>query len=161
MQSPTIRQPSAGRWVPFDQARMILRMSEGTLRRAIRDGTVTAEQRRRNPDSPTDQRMVYEVLIPNPPGEPPLADVDSESPIRQTSATDPPAATTRALDVLAAALTEERAERQRLAVENAELRERVGRAEAEVASATASATILQAEIDRLRARPWWRAWWPW
>lgn len=138
---------------------MILRMSEGTLRRAIRDGTVTAEQRRRNPDSPTDQRMVYEVLITDPPGDPPLADVASESPNRQTSATEAPAATTRVLDVLAAALTDERAERQRLAVENAELRERVGRAEAVAAAATASANALQAEVEQLRGRPWWRALW--
>src|SRR5688572_19099738 len=120
MQSPTIRQPSAGRWVPFDQARMILHMSEGTLRRAIRDGKVTAKQRRRNPDSPTDQRMVYEVFIADPPGELPTADVDS------FRVTQPPtirhgAARGRhgGLGVLAVALSEERAERQRLAVENA------------------------------------------
>jgi hypothetical protein len=138
---------------------MILRMSEGTLRRAIRDGTVTAEQRRRNPDSLTDQRMVYEVLITDPPGEPPTADAAPESPNRQPSATDAPAVTTRVLDVLAEALTEERIERQRLAVENAELRERVGRAEAVAASATTTATALQAEIERLHARSWWRIWW--
>jgi hypothetical protein len=64
MQAPDSRQ---GRWVSFDEARMILRMSEGTLRRAIKDGKVVAEQRRRNPDSQTDLRMVYEVWIVVPP----------------------------------------------------------------------------------------------
>jgi len=140
---------------------MLLGMSEGTLRRAIRDGTVVAEQRRRNPDSPTDQRMVYEVFIPDPTGEPPVAEAAPESDSRQTSATDPPTSATRVLEVLAAALTEERAERQRLAVENADLRERVGRAEAEATSANSSAEALRAEIERLQARPSWRAWWPW
>jgi len=48
-----------------------------------------------------------------------------------------------------------------LYAENAVLRERVGRTEAEAASAAASASILQAELDRLRARPAWRSWWPW
>jgi hypothetical protein len=154
MQSPDIRQ----RWVSFDEARMILRMTEGTLRRAIKAGTITAEQRRRNPDSPTDHRMVYEVLVTDPPDD--ASDSKAVHPPGQspTSATDPPEAATRVLDVLAAALIEEREERQRLAAENADLRERVGRAEAEVASATATANTLQAEVDRLRARPWWRFW---
>jgi hypothetical protein len=157
MQSPDNRQ----RWVSFDEARMILHMTEGTLRRAIKAGTVTAEQRRRNPDSPTDQRMVYEVLVTDPPDG--ANDSISSRPPGQspTSVTEPPETTTRVLDVLAVALTEERTERQRLAVENADLRERVGRAESMVASAMASASTLQAELDPLRARPGWRAWWPW
>lgn len=65
---------------------MIFRMTEGTLRRAIRAGTVTAEQRRRNPDSQTDLRMVYEVLVNDPPASaaPPESnqppDTNQESP---------------------------------------------------------------------------------
>jgi hypothetical protein len=160
MQSPDSRQSSAGRWVPFDQARMTLRMSEGTLRRAIRDGKVVAEQRRRNPDSPTDQRMVYEVLVTDPPA----SVTDSESAHPPTTSQHPPAsasALSEALSAITDALDAERGERQRLAAENADLRERVGRAEAVAASATATATALQAEIARLQARPSWRAWWPW
>jgi hypothetical protein len=51
--------------------------------------------------------------------------------------------------------------RGRLIAENANLRERVWRAEALAASAAASVTILQHEVERLQARPSWRAWWPW
>jgi hypothetical protein len=146
---------------------MILRMTEGTLRRAIEAGTVTAEQCRRNPDSPTDRRLVYERLVPDPP----VGASDSETGDTPPSATEPPEATRSVLDVLAEALAEERVERQRLAVENADLRERTSRAESIAASATATANMLRTEIDLLRARlirarsvrarPNWWAWWPW
>src|SRR3954454_24494706 len=78
-------------------------MTEGTLRRAIRAGTVTAEQRRRNPDSPADQRMVYEVLITDPLDG--ASDSETDHPPTQlpASATEPPEVSTRVLDVLAEA----------------------------------------------------------
>jgi hypothetical protein len=48
-----------------------------------------------------------------------------------------------------------------LYAENAELRERVGRAENASEAASTRANTLQAEVDRLRARRWWRWWWRW
>jgi hypothetical protein len=43
----------------------------------------------------------------------------------------------------------------------AELSIRLGRAEAASEAASTRATTLQAELDRLQARPRWRAWLPW
>lgn len=160
--------PAAGRWVSFAEAQRVLGMSEGTLRRAIRDGTITAEQRRRTPGSATDQRMVYEVLVMDPPAPASAYESDQPPPIRQ----EPPAALSAALGALTAALDSERAERQNLAAEVADLRERAGRAEAlaeqrladkeqyaiDLGEQTERAIRAEAEVERLRARRWWR-WW--
>jgi hypothetical protein len=184
MQSPDSRQPPAGRWVSFDQARMILGMTEGTLRRAIRDGKVVAEQRRRNPESATDQRMIYEVLVTDPPA----AAMPTESVSANEAAAEPPAATTKALDVLAemtqaqsrqliaqaetiadlrerAGRAETRAETlhsqiEQYAIDTMEQTERAVRAEAERDAAAARAQAAEAELRRLRGRRWYdpRTW---
>lgn len=144
---------------------MILRMSEGTLRRAIKDGKVVAEQRRRNPDSQTDLRMVYEVWIVDPPA--PATPIESEQApaIRQ----EPPDALMPTLEALVA--THERLfDAYR---EIADLRGRAAAAESDAKHASARATDLaerlkaaEAERDALRSqlaaassrRRWW---WPW
>lgn len=153
MQPPEHPSAGAGRWVSTTEARRLLRMSEGTLRRAIEAGTVRAELRRRNPDSPTDNRMVYEVWIP----EAPNGATAPESASATEPATEPPDATTRALEVLAEAYAEERAERQRLAVENAELREDRGRLAAERDAEAARADGLAKRLEAAEWR-WWHRW---
>jgi hypothetical protein len=147
MQSPDSRP---GRWVPFDQARMILRMSEGTLRRAIKDGTVVAEQRRRNPESTTDLRMVYEVLVSDAPA--------SASLTESASASDPPAATTRLLGMLSERDETIRDQSARIA----SLEREAGRLEGQVIAANAerdaarqAAEAARTALERERRRSWW------
>ena len=158
MQPPTDPPPATGRWVSFTEAQRILGMSEGTLRRAIRAGAVVAEQRRRSPDSPTDQRMIYEVFVMQSPASASAIESDQTPPRRQ----EPPAALSAALAALTSAMDSERTERQTLAAENADLRERVGRAEAAAAAHQARSAELAEEVARLRAererRRWWRFW---
>jgi hypothetical protein len=158
---------------------MELRMSEGSLRRAIRDGQVLAEQRRRNPDSATDQRMVYEVWIPDatdPPGTDAHSETTQSPDTRQTPATETPAAVIRLIEELGAMVRESREQSVSDLLTIAELRERVGRAEAVVEmlqrqtdrwlgeanlhleraiGLEAERDALARELERLRA-PWWR-----
>jgi hypothetical protein len=162
MQSPDHPPASAGRWVSFDQARMLLSLpghepplSEGTLRRAIKTGKVEAGSFPRNPDNLNDKRSVYLVLVPDLPEQPPASPVASEAPSANEAATEPPAATTRALEIVSAALESERAERQILSAEIRNLTERAARAETRAEAAEARATFLEAELERER-RPWWR-----
>jgi hypothetical protein len=157
--------------VSFDEARMILRMSEGTLRREIKAGRVTAEKRRRNPDSPTDLREVYEVLVTDP------SAVASQSESAQAPDTrhDAPAITERALAILDTVLraNAETMDRQAARIDQyAEMMrqemERRVRAEAErdtlrerITDLAQLAAERQAELEELRdreRRPWWK-WW--
>jgi hypothetical protein len=147
MQPPTDPPASAERWVPFAEAQQILGLSETTLRRMIRQGKVTAEVL---PRAEGDSRVVYRVLVADPP---------ASAATRQDSESDHPPDTrpdiaTGLLARLAAqddTIAAKDAEIARIYAENAELRERVGRAETR-------ADLLAAELERAR-RPWWR--WPW
>lgn len=143
---------------------------ESTVRALIRAGKLEAHQEQRAPGDP---RVVWKVLVDDPQDQPPehpqpASDVrvPSESPQAPAAATEPPAAPTRTLDMLEdrldfadALIREERAERQRLVAENAELRERVGRAEQRADSLQAERDRLIADLDRLRARR--SVWKPW
>lgn len=141
-----------------------LKTSQSTVRRMIRDGKLQAEREARP------QGEIIRVLWPRPEDVPPPTTIPSQPP-----ATDTPAPFSVALDTLAAALTEERAERQRLAAENADLREQRGKLLAEREAARyelaeerkrseahqAHATAAEAELARLRAereRSWWKRW---
>ena len=153
MQPPDSRQQ---RWVSFDEARMILRMSEGTLRRAIREGKVVAEQRRRSPDSATDLRMVYEVLVTDPPA----SASPSESVQAPTTSQEPPEATQALVETITGLVERNAVLSDRLTVAERE----AGRAEllaeqlaAERARAADLAERLQNAEERAR-RPWWKRW---
>jgi hypothetical protein len=143
MQPPNSRQ----RWASFDEARMILRMSEGTLRREIRAGRIQGEQRRRNPDSPTDQRLIWEVLITDPPE----TDADSESgqppPIRQQAPDSE-----RLLNFIDALLRANAESMVQQAEAIAALREERGRLQAERDSAVARANEVAEQLAAERAR---------
>jgi hypothetical protein len=166
----------APRWVSFAEAQRILKMTEGTLRRAIKAGTVQGEQRRRNPDSPTDQRMVYEVLVSDAP-----AVAAPAAPIEASSATEPatiaPDATMRALDIMETLLRANGEAMERQAEQITRLHELVWQAEHDKAAAEARAKTseqtlrdqaetlratearaakLAADLERERGRPWWR-----
>lgn len=155
MQPPSDPPPAAGRWVSTTEARRRLGLSEGTLRRAIAAGQVKAELRPRNPDSPTDHRMVYEVWLPDAPGEPPAAAMTPEADHPQTATTSDPALITAALAPLleivadqSEAIGEERRMVAELHERIAALREQLGRTETE-------RDTLRAELTRAQ-RPWWR-----
>ena len=131
-----------GRMVSLPEASRILNLPETTIRNLVRAGKLEGGQVLRSPDNPNDKRYVWRILITDPQTE----DVPSESEHPQPSSS-----------WLQDRLVERDETIAGLYVELGELRERVGRAEALAASVTA----LQAELDRLRARPWWRAWWAW
>jgi hypothetical protein len=158
MQPPDSRQ---GRWVPFDEARMILRMSEGTLRRAIKAGKIRAEKRRRAPESETDFREVYEVLVTDPPAS--AADSESDHPPPDvaaaiTAATDPLVERLQVADERIAALDERNERQAAIVVEQAQ---RIGRLEAERNAAEARATQLAEDLAAEREKRRWRWKWPW
>lgn len=132
------------------EAAAILGTSPSDVLRRIRAGELRAERFERRGGT-------YFRVYLNPPQDAPGATPEPES-SRETGAApeplqDAPAATTAALEILAAALASERDERQRLASENAELRERVGRAEARLEAA-------ERERERLSRRSMWK-WWTW
>ena len=156
MQPPADPPPSARRWVPFAEAMRLLGTSETTLRRLIRQGKVVAET---EPRAPGDSRVVYRVLIPEPPGDPPPSVTLSESEhppaIRQEPPQDFSAALSVALGPLVAALDSERTERQKLAAEARLLAERAARAEAAAEHERAARERAEAELARERERSWW------
>lgn len=154
--------PPAERWVPFEEAQAILGMSETTLRRAIKAGKIEAATFPRNPDNPKDRRIVYSVLVPDPPAAAPPSESGQPPPIRQ----EPPAPA----DVVATELLAMiRDQADQITGLNAQLRdETAGRASAEARADTLQAHVtdlaqrlaeMQAERDALRERerrPWWR-----
>jgi hypothetical protein len=140
--------PPAARWVSFAEAQKILGLTEGTLRRAIKAGTVQGEQRRRNPDSPSDQRMVYEVLVVDTPG----AAAAVAAPIEAASATEPatiaPDATMRALELLETLLRANGETMERQAVKIEALQGLLWQAEHDKAVAEARAELLTDARDQ-------------
>lgn len=137
--------------MPFAEALSILNQTETTLRRMIREGRVTAEKRRRNPDSATDFREVYEVYIPDPPSDPPTSanirqDCESEHP--PDPRPDIASGLLKRLAAQDALVAVKDAEIARINAEARALAERAARAEAR-------AEMLAADLERSR-RPWWK-----
>jgi hypothetical protein len=160
------------RWVSLPQACRILGIPESTLRVMIRDGKIRAEMRRRSPDSTTDFRRVYDVLVPDMPEEDQQPLPASEPPSAPEAPTDAPAAITALVDALAA----ERDERQRLAEALLAATERAARAEADAVYAArerqraddlaetlialrASLSAKEREAAELREQLARRRWW--
>jgi hypothetical protein len=160
MQSPDTSQ----RWVPFDEACRILGRTPTTLRREIKAGRVVAEVLPRNPDNPADSRTVYRVRVDLPPEDAPTPTTAPESPSATEAATEPPAATTGLLEILETLLVANGETMERQAEAIAELRERVGGAEARaerrqaVRDRARNALAEYAERLRLAERPWWQRW---
>jgi small-conductance mechanosensitive channel len=138
----------------------------------IRDGKIRAEMRRRSPDSTTDFRRVYDVLVPDMPEEDQQPLPASEPPSAPAAPTDAPAAITALVDALAA----ERDERQRLAEALLAATERAARAEADAVYAArerqraddlaetlialrASLSAKEREAAELREQLARRRWW--
>jgi hypothetical protein len=171
MQPPTDPPATRQHWVSFDEARMLLRMSEGTLRREIKAGRVTAEKRRRSPDSPTDLREVYEVLVTDTPAPASQSESGQAPDTRQ----DTPAITERSLEIFSAVFKgnlEMIQQKDARILADAEriagLMRQLGAAEAErdmLRTAHADCSNLShAEASRFvqeatEQRPWWRRLW--
>lgn len=150
--------PPASRWVSFAEAQKILNMTEGTLRRAIKAGTVQGEQRRRNPDSPTDQRMVYEVLVSDAPG----AAAGAAAPIEAAQSPEPATIASDAITGLLALVADERERSDQLNLDLRVQAQVIGRLTAERDVARADLEAARAELARLtearERRRWWRFW---
>lgn len=128
------------------EAAIRLGTSESDIRRRIRRGELQAEV------LPRAGGTLLRVLLPDPTDAPGAA--PAESGAAPEAPQDAPALTTRLLDKL----DERDVTITALHAENAELRERVGRAETEAAAAERRATDLAAELARERGRRWWRFW---
>lgn len=125
------------------EAAAILGTSTSDVLRRIRAGTLRAERFERAGGT------YYRVYL-DPPQDTPDAHQEPPEPRQDAS---------EAIAALRAIIEEERAERRQVAAENADLRERIGRAEANAQQERARADRLQAELDRERNRSWWqRAW---
>jgi hypothetical protein len=148
-------QPPAG-YVTLSEAVKRLGLSDRTIRRRVQAGTLEGEHVARP------QGTVLYVKLPEdatPHGN--AASDQEDTPTRQDAAQAAPEALTAALETVGALV-------ERVAVlgaENAALSERVGRAESDAAHAEyraaelqAERDILRAELERVRARRWWR-WW--
>lgn len=153
--------PSAGRWVSFAEAQRILGLSETTLRRMIRQGRVTAEAQ---PRAEGDTRIIYRVLVTDPPSDPPSAAV-SESAHPPPMRHDPP----DMLQEIASGLLErlvaadavsatKDAEITRLHAEARLLAERAARAEATAAAERERREAAERELLRERERSIWKPW---
>jgi excisionase family DNA binding protein len=140
--------------ISVDEAASRLKVSPSTVRRMIRDGKIAAEREQRP------QGEIVRVLWPATSQAPSDATTPSGP-----AATDLPVALSAALGPLTDALASERAERQKLAQENAELRERVGRAESDAEHTREALDWTEArraqaegELERMRARSFWKPW---
>jgi hypothetical protein len=135
------------RWVPLPQAVELLGTTDTTLRRWIREGRVQAEAQ---PRAPGDSRIVYRVLVADPP--PSTADPESDHP--PLSTTDPPSPT----DMIRAAV--EPLEK-RLVIADSQIAaqaetiraqaETIGRLQSDAIHLSARTIELQAERDSVRA----------
>lgn len=151
--------------ISVDEAASRLRVSPSTVRRMIRDGKLQAEREQRP------QGEIVRVLWPAavadardvpPPATPAMPAMPSSEPPGSAPTTAPandlPAALSVALGPLNEALAAERAERQKLAQENAQLRERAARAESDAAHEKQRAADLARQLERERGRSLWKPW---
>jgi len=137
--------------VTLPEAVRILGKAETTIRREIRAGSIVAEAEPREPGS---SRIRYRVRIDDPPLSA-VADALPESDHPPASAEsilhDPPSSATEALT---AALDTISGLVERTSMQSAEIATLSERA----ASAETERDMLRAELERVRARRWWR-WW--
>jgi hypothetical protein len=146
MHTPDPRQPG----ISVKQAAIHFGTSESDIRRRIKRGELHAESISRAGGT------LLRVLIDAPGAAPASEPTPSKEPTPEPRQ-DAPALTTRLLEIVAADRETIRAQAETIA----ELSMRVGRAETHAEAASTRANALQAELDRLRARPSWWAWWPW
>jgi cell pole-organizing protein PopZ len=149
-------------WLSLPEYSRLTGTPESSVRALIKAGKLEAHREARAPGDP---REVWKIMVDDPPAPPtehPQPPAASEAQQPQPATTEPPALTTRLLETVL-----EQAETI------AELRERVGRAEAAIDGANARAeqhaldyaeqferaVRAEAEAARLREladRPWWR-----
>ena len=149
MHTPEPRLPG----VSTRQAAIILGTSESDIRRRIKRGELAAESIPR--PGGTLLRVLLDDAI-DAPGAAPTPEVFQSAPTPE-ALQDAPALTMRLLETVSADRETIREQAETIA----DLNLRLGRAEAASEAASTRASTLQAEIDRLRARPGWRSWWPW
>lgn len=165
-------------WVSVREAARRLGISPETVRRRIEAGELVGER-----EAIGGSRERFRVRMETPQEAPQEAQELAMAPSSHDASpalTEASAGTTAALEILGGALAEERIERQRMATENAALHERVGRAEARAETlqsqmeqyildqleqterahrAEAALEASNAELERLKGRPWWRKIW--
>jgi excisionase family DNA binding protein len=173
-------------WFTVEAAAKRLGVSASTVKRRIQDGKPIRTAFGSSVEF--DREMVerpqgHEWLVRFRSDLPPISSAPERSLPESTPAPSSDQGDSGALTALVDALAEERAERQRLAAENAELRERVGRAEADAAYANrerqraddlaetlialraalsakeAALADTERERDRLRNRGFWARLW--
>lgn len=165
-------------WVNVSEASQRLGVSLSTVRRMVESGHLVGEREPLGRGSNRDRYLIRFDRKEMPQDASPFESEDesSEAPERPQSA---PEATTRALDIMDALLRANAETFERQAETIAELRERVGRAEAGIEAANARAEQYaldyaeqferavraearaeraEAELTRQRARRWWRFW---
>jgi len=148
-----------------------LGISDRTLRRRVQTGIIEGEYIPRPQGS-----ILYVKLPPNAASETAMntapdgsavsglraPEMSHTAPLQAAQAPEPlqdaPAATTRALEILAAALESERTERQRLSVELLEQTAARAAAEARTTMLQAQLDQARADLERERGRRWWRFW---
>ena len=153
MHAPDTRQPAPELRLPgvsVREAAIHFGTSESDIRRRIKRGELAAES------IPRPGGTLLRVLLDTP-GPAPASETASKSGPAPEALQDAPALTMRLLEIVAA----DRETIREQAATIGELRERVGRTEAASEAASTRANALQAELDRLRARPGWRALAPW
>jgi hypothetical protein len=151
-------------WVSVKQAAIHFGTSESDIRRRIRRGELESESLARPGGT------LLRVRLPTPEDTPDTRQSEIPTPETSHPAPEPsPAAPdtlqhalSAALGPLSEALASERAERQKLAQENADLRERVGRAEEGERNASDALEAVTLERNALAdevawlKQPWWR-----
>lgn len=141
--------------ISVDEAASRLKISPSTVRRMIRDGKLKAERETRP------QGEIVRVLWPTA-TDVSSPTIDPSEPSATAHVIDLPAALSAATEPLTEALALERTERQKLAQENAQLREDRGRLRAEAAGLHDALEYTQALLDQERAEaawlrlPWWK-----
>lgn len=122
-----------------------LGISDRTLRRRVERGELVGEY------IPRPQGTALYVKLPDDVAAEDAAPDSTAASDQENAHAAFQAALTAALAPISEALEVERTERQALAQDVGQLRERAAAAETE-------RDLLRAELERARARPWWRLW---